>query len=101
MYKLNFIYQRFRWEDRIQKLTLEFLKSIDSEGKSKEALLQNRVVKYICINENKKDCYKILKSLWKSESEKSDIIKTIYMQVVGEGNKVKTSDLNKSLGRRI
>lgn len=101
MYKLNFIYQRFRWEDRIQKLTLEFLKSSEFEGKSKEALLQNRVVKYICVNENEKDCYKILKSLWKEESENSDVIKTIYIKVLGEGNKVKTSDLNKSLWRRV
>mgnify|MGYP004552455579 FL=1 len=95
MDKLNLIYQRFRWEDKIQRLTIEYLKSLNIDDKDEDTLEENRVVKFICTDENKEDSYKMLSSLWKKESENCSIIKTIYTKTLEKNNKAKFFNSNK------
>ncbi len=82
MDKLNIIYQRFRWEEEVQKLTLEFLKSLSSKEKGGKSFSTNRVVKFICRNENKYKLYKILNSYWLKEGRECDIIEKIYYIII-------------------
>lgn len=80
--KLNLIYQRFRWEENVQEMTINFLKDLSLKEKNIEKLMKNRIVYHICENENINNGYKILEDRWISEGRNNEFIKKVYMNIV-------------------
>lgn len=78
--KLNIIFQRFRWDDKVQNMTLDYLEELSLNTININETMEDKIVFYI--SQAEKVFKNNVSKRWIDESRNSELIEKVYLEII-------------------